>query len=99
MHNLCDGANVVLVRARGAVGANLHPALNNFAGQRLNVLDRALSGAGKTKIERVDAKRFHQMQDFDFLFNRRIANRGRLQAITQGFVIQLDRARRQHFMR
>ena len=44
------------------------------------------TSARQTDIERIDTERFHQMQDLYLLFNRGIANRGRLQAIPQGFI-------------
>jgi hypothetical protein len=52
---------------------------NDFARQRGDVFDRARTGSGQPKVERVDAERLHQVEDFDLLFNGRVADGGRLQ--------------------
>src|SRR5438552_7751982 len=78
--------------ASGAVGADIHLVLRNLARQGLYMLDSSWTSARKTQVERVDPQRLHQMQYFEFLLNGWITNRGRLQAIAQGFVIQLNRA-------
>src|SRR3990172_8358416 len=36
---------------------------------------------GQSQVERVDAQGLHQVQDLDLLVERRIAHRGRLQAV------------------
>ena len=99
LHDLGDRANVVLVRARGAVGRDLHFVGDDFARQRRNVLDRARTCSGKPEVERVDAERLHQVQDFDLLLNGRIADGRRLQAVAQRFIRQAHRSRRMQRLR
>src|SRR5271166_5190394 len=55
------------------------------------MLHSARPSTGQTKIERVDAQRLHQMKNLDFLGNRRIAHRWRLQPIAQTLIIQQHR--------
>src|SRR5581483_2895953 len=85
-----DWTNVILVRARRAVRTNLHMASHNLSRQRFYMLNSSRPGARKTEIERVDPQIFHQMKNLDFLFDRRIAHRRRLQPVAQRFVIQED---------
>ena len=94
LHDLGDRPDVILVGAGGAVGANLHLVADDLAGQRLAIRDCARSGAGQSQIERVDAQGFHQMQDLNFLCNRGIAHRRRLQPIAQGLIVEQDLSRR-----
>jgi hypothetical protein len=94
LHDLGNRANIVFMRARGAVGANLHLVRDDLARQRGHVLDRARARSRQPKIERVNAERLHQMKDFDLLLDGRIANRGRLQSIAQRFIGQQHRPRR-----
>ena len=94
LHDLGDRPDVIFVSAGGAVGANLHLVADDLVGQRFAIRDRTRSRAGQPQVERVDAQRFHQMQDLDFLRNRGIAHRGRLQTIAQGLVVEQDSARR-----
>ena len=86
--NFDDGLDVVLVRARGAIRANFHARLNDFARESFGVRVGARTGAGETDIHRVDAERFHQVQDFDFLGDAGIVDRRILQAVAKGFVIE-----------
>jgi hypothetical protein len=76
------------VRPGGAVRRDLHFVGNDFARQRGDVFDRARTGSGQPKVERVDAERLHQVEDFDLLFNGRVADGGRLQPVAQGFIGQ-----------
>ena len=99
LRDLDDGTDVVFMRAGRAVGTDLHFVRDDFTRQGGNVLHGARSGAGQTEIERVDAERFHQMEDFDFLLDRGIANGGRLQAVAQSFIGQQHRPRRPHRLR
>ena len=88
LHDLGDRPDIVLVGAGRAVGANLHFVADDLARQRLAIRDRARPRAGQTQIERVDAQGFHQMQDLNFLRNRGIAHRRRLQPVAQGLVVE-----------
>ena len=76
------------MRARGAVRANLHARLNNFAREGFGVRIGARPCAGEADIHGVDSERFHQVKDFDFLGDARIVNRRILQAVAKGLVIQ-----------
>ncbi len=90
LRNFDDGSNVFFMRARGAVRPNLHARADNFASQGFGVGVSARAGAGQADIHRVDAERFHQVQDFDFLLDAGILDGGILQAIAQSFVVQRD---------
>ena len=81
------------MRPRRTVGANLHLVRNDLPRQRRHMLDRARSRARQSQIERVDPQRLHQMKNFDFLGDRRIAHRRRLQPIAQALIIQQHRSR------
>ena len=96
LHDLGDGPNVILMGAGGAVGLDLHLGPANLARQGFAVRQGAGTGPRQADIERIDAKPLHQMEDLDLLFDGRIADRGRLQAVTQRFVIQQDLAGRYH---
>ena len=90
LHDLGNRPDVIFVGARGAVGANLHFVADDLVGQRLAIRKRARSRSRQAQIERVDAQGFHQMQDLNFLRNRGIAHRGRLQPIAQGLIVEQD---------
>jgi hypothetical protein len=82
------------MRARRAVGANLHLVRDDLSRQRRNMLDRSWPCTGQSEIERVDAQRFHEMKDFNFLGDRWIAHGRRLQSIAKTFIIEQHRPRR-----
>ena len=88
--NFDDGLDVVLVRARGAVGADLHARGYDFAGEGFSVGVGARAGAGQADIHGVDAERFHQVKDFDFFGDGGIVDRRVLQTVTEGFVVEHD---------
>ncbi len=90
LRNFGDRANVGFDGAGGGVGANLHAIGGDLAGESFGVLDGARAGAGKADVQRIDAERFHQMQDFDFFFDAGIVDRGILQAVAEGFVVEQD---------
>jgi hypothetical protein len=48
------------------------------------------SGARQSDVRRVDAQRFHQVEQFDLLFDRRLGDGGRLQPIAQRFIVDAD---------
>src|SRR5216683_2754481 len=85
-----DGADVVFVSARRAIGFNLHPVRGDLAGQSFGVSESTRTGAGKTDVDGVDSQRFHEMQDFDFFLDTRVEDGRVLQAVAQGFIIQGD---------
>ena len=99
LHDLGDGTNVVFDRARGAISRDLHLVRYDFARQRGDVFYRARARSRQAEVERVDAERLHQVQDFDFLFDRWIAHGWRLQTVAQGFVGQAHRSRRMQGLR
>ena len=72
---------------------------DDFARQRRDVLDRARTSAGKSEVERVNAERLHQVQDFQLLINGRIADGRRLQTVAQRFIGQAHRSRRMQRLR
>ena len=94
LHDLGNGTNIVLMRPRRAVGANLHLVRDDFPRQRRHVLDRARSCTRQSEIKRVDPERLHQMEDLNFLGDRRVAHGRRLQAIAQALIVQQNRPRR-----
>ncbi len=85
-----DGADVVFHGACGAIRPNLHPRRGNFARQGLRVGKDAGTCPGEADVHRVDAEGFHQVENFDFFFDAGVVDRGILQAVAQGFVIQED---------
>jgi len=99
LDNFGDGANVVLVRAGGAVRRDLHFVGDDFARQRGDVFDRSGTRSGKPEVERVNAERLHKVQNFDLLLDRRIADGRRLQAVAQRFIGQEHRPRRMQRLR
>src|SRR5260370_5529836 len=90
LRNFGDRANVGFDGAGRGVGANLHAIGGDLAGESFGVLDGAGASAGKANVQRIDAERFHQMQDFDFFFDAGIVDRGILQAVAEGFVVEQD---------
>lgn len=94
MRDAGDGIDVVSVGAGGAVGFDLQLAIDNFARQALDLFAGARASAGQAKVKRVDAERFHEVQDFDFRFERRVGDGRRLQAVAQGLIVEQDGLRR-----
>ena len=88
--NFGDGANVGFDRSRGAVRFDLHALGDDFAGEGFGVLDGARAGTGQSDVERIDAQRFHQVQDFDFFFDAGIVYARILQAVAKRFIVQQD---------
>ena len=88
--NLRDGADVVLVCARGSVGPDLHAAPGNFLSQAQRVLKRPRTGTGKPDVHRLDAQSLHEVEDFQFVFDRRVFDRGILEAVAKGLVGEGD---------
>src|SRR4029077_7687921 len=82
-----DGANVGFDGARGGVGANLHAIGGDFASEGFGVGNGAGTGAGKADVQRFDAQRFHEVEDFDFFFDAGVVHGGILQAVAEGFVV------------
>ena len=95
--NFDDWPNIFFMRARGTVRPNLHAGADDFAGQRFGVGICAMSGARQSDIHCVNAERFHQMQNFDFLLDARILDRRILQAIAKRFVIERNAAAGRYF--
>ena len=94
LHDFGNGTNIVLVGSCRAVGAYLHLLRNDFARQGCHMFHRTRPGTRQSKIKRVDPQRLHQMEDLNFLGNRRIADRWRLQAIAETLIIEQHRPRR-----
>src|SRR5947209_8059728 len=87
-----DGANVVLMGARGTVGADLHLGPGDFAGQGFRISQRTRPSAGQADIHRVDSQRLHQVQNFNLFPDRGVVNGGVLETIPEGFVVEHDSA-------
>src|SRR5690242_15630472 len=81
--NFGDGTNVVLVGAGGTVGLDFQPRVSDLARQGLYVLAGPGAGTGQAQVEHVDAEVLHEVEDADLFGDRRIAHRGRLQAVAQ----------------
>jgi len=95
--NFDDGLDIVLVRARGTIRANLHPRLNDFAGERFGVRIGARTGAWQADIHRVNSERFHQVKDFNFLGDTWVVDRRILQPVAKRLVIHHHAATRGNF--
>ncbi len=78
LHNLGDGPDIVLMGARRTVGLDVEARAADLSGQCLGVRHGARPGARQPDVEHVDADLFHQVEDLDFLFDGRVAHRGRL---------------------
>ena len=78
----------LLVRARGAIRMRIFIRELMISRASASVSANARGPApGKPDVHGLDSQRFHQMQDFDFFVDGGIANRGVLQAVAQGLVI------------
>src|SRR5882724_10162164 len=73
---------------RAAQLARIFSLLRTISWASASQSARARSRPRQPKVERVDAQGFHQMQDLNFLRNRGIAHRRRLQAIAQGLIVE-----------
>ena len=51
------------------------------------MLDGARAGSRKADVERIDAERFHQVEDFDFFFDAGIVDARILQTVAKSLVI------------
>src|SRR5207248_1985716 len=78
--------NVVAVRARGAVWTNTQFLVGDLARETFDARRVRAACARQTNVRRVNAERVHQVQEFDLLLDRRLADRRRLQPVTQGLV-------------
>ena len=94
LHNLRNRADIVLKSARRTVGTNLHLVRDDLPRQRRHMLHCARSCAGQPQVKRVNPQRLHQMKNFNFLGDRGIAHRRRLQSIAQALIVQQHRPRR-----
>ena len=70
---------------RGA--AHLQPSMGVKAPIE-EVLHCTLACSRKSEVERVDAQRFHQMQDMKFFLDRGIPHGWRLQSVTQSLIVE-----------
>ena len=58
-----------------AVGKDLHVAAGNLFGKLERIVIRPRSCTRQTDVRRLDAQVFHEMEDFDFLVDRRVCYR------------------------
>jgi len=80
--------DVLLMGAAAHIRANLHARTDDLPREGFGIGKRTRPRARQADIDQVDAKRFHQMQDFDFFADRGIAHRRILQAVAQRFVVE-----------
>ena len=78
------------MRARGAIGSDLQFLAGNLARQTFDARGVCTPGTGQTDIGGVDAEVVHQVEQFEFLFDRRLTDGRRLQTIAQRFVVDAD---------
>ena len=76
--------------ARGAIGSNLQFLVGDLARHQLRRRPRECRRARQSDVRRVDAERIHQVQQLDLLFDRRLADRRRLQAVAQRLVVKAN---------
>jgi len=85
--------------AGGAVAFDLQVSPGDLPRQRLYVRHRARARARQSQVEGIDAQGLHQVENLDLLFDGRIADGRRLQAVAQGFVVEQDRSARRQLRR
>ena len=86
--------DVLFEGAGGAVRLDLEPGVCDLLRQPHDVAHHVGSRTGQTDVGRVDAEPLHQVQDTDLVLDRRCLHRGRLEAVAQRLVIELDASRR-----
>src|SRR6185312_2501483 len=77
-------------RATRAGDADLHLAVDDLLAHAEHVFERALARPRQADVGLVDAEVFHQVEDLELVFDRRIANRRVLQTIPQRLVEEGD---------
>ena len=80
--------------ARRSDALTLQLAVADVLGDRRDVLDGALAGAGQTDVHRVDAEVVRELDEPQLVVDRRIDHRRRLDAVAQRLVEELDAALR-----
>ncbi len=85
-----DGTDVVLVRAPRRARRDGELLLDDLARQPLDGALHVRPGAGEADVGVVDADGVHEVQDADFLLDRRIGDGRRLQPVAQRLVVELD---------
>ena len=85
-----DRLDVLFLRAPGCVGPDFQAGAEDFARQRLGIFKRARPRAGQADVDRVDSQRIHQLDDFDFFGDGRVAHGRILQPVAKGFVVEQD---------
>src|SRR2546429_4500145 len=88
LNDFSNRTYIVLMGARRTIGTNLHFPLDDLARQCFHVLHCTLACSRKSEVERVDAQRFHQMQDMKFFLDRGIPHGWRLQSVTQSLIVE-----------
>jgi hypothetical protein len=81
-------------RAGGAVGRELHARVADLLGQPGDVANHVGAGPGKADIGGIDLEPLHQVEDVELVLDRGASDRGRLETVAEGFVIELDAKRR-----
>ena len=92
LHDVGDRLNVGQDGARGAVGLHAEAALEDLAGQPLDVASHVRPGARQPDVGGVDADTVEQVQDAELLIDGRCAHRGRLQSVAKRLVEEQDLA-------
>ncbi len=66
------------------------PLVGNLAAKAQDSFALMRTGAGQANVGSLDAQALHQVEQFDFRFQRRIGDRWALQAVAQGLVVEHD---------
>ena len=76
--------------AAGGVELDLELLLGRVLGHAHQVVEVALAGGGQADVGRLHAQGVHQLQDVELLFDGRVGDRRRLQAIAQRLVEEVE---------
>ena len=87
------GRDVADGRPGGAVGAQPQLRLDDLPRQALDIADHVRTGAGQADVGGVDAETIDEVQNFDFLRDRRRPHRRRLQPVAKRLVVEHDALR------
>src|SRR5262249_18014359 len=76
--------------SRRAVGADLETTFDDLPRQTRDVLDDVRPGPGQSDVDRIDAELVHHVEEGELAVDRGTLDRRRLEAVGEGFVVQLD---------
>ena len=78
------------------LGRIFMPVSDDLARQALDGRHDVRPGPRQADVGGVDPERLHQVEDGELLLDRRASDRGRLEPVAQGLVVELDRSARGH---